>query len=169
MVKSLDDLRASIPAREKRIAEARRQLEIDEAELRGIKFALAQLDGMQTEASVSQAIPSRPVTLGYRGGRQPGSITRPWRVILSELYHDYNRGFFPDAAVISYAHKQGLIVRPRDVRDRFSSYIEHKYAETNGAQWRVTDHAAQKFGFLEKKLETNEAPAAEAEEPTEFP
>jgi len=93
-------------------------------------------------------------------------------MILSDLYHAHGGGFFTESAVIPAAHAHGIQARPRDVRDRFVSYLAHGYAATDHirpGQWKVTDDAAKKFGFFEKPLEKNKAPDADAQEPQEFP
>jgi hypothetical protein len=175
------DPQTIIRAKEAEIAARRRELELMEAELRGMRAVFAHvLPGKPTthhlrpmsietaRASIGQ--PHLAPTAGYRGGRQPGAISTPWRHILSDAYHEAGDAGFSENRIVGIAADNGISLKPSDARNRMLAYLPHRYVEENpdiSGVWRVTEYAAKKFGFFNKRLEKNEAPDANAQEPPE--
>lgn len=169
------EIDSSIAAREADIARMRHDLEIAEAVLRGMKLARdkfrkpSQQDTKSSaDASENETAPKSPEhTSRARGGRQPGSISFVWRIILSEMYHDFSGGF-TSGHLIPIAAKFGIGVRAKDARDRLAAYAANDLVASdpafpNSDFWYVTKSAAKRFGFLEAKLKESEAPAEESE------
>jgi len=104
----------------------RRELEIAEAELRGMKMLQSQL-----LSTAHQDLPSRNLNIqnvkletGYRGGRQPGAISQTWRMILSEMY--WTEVLLDTSTSIDLirdiARKFGLQMRPSEIETRMVHY-----------------------------------------------
>jgi hypothetical protein len=183
-VPHIDD---AISAREAKVERLRRELEIEEAELRGMKlmrdhFAQASaarspvaFHARRTQSLGEALIASREkesVQPGYKGGRQPGAISKSWRLILSELYWDGAApgqigATFDVQRVIYAAQKRGIQLRPSEVSTRMAHYETFDYVGSVPGGWRVSMAAAERFGFLRSPLK-NEAPNAKAQEPHEF-
>ena len=173
------DINAAIAARETEVDRMRRDLEIMEAKLRGMKELRDEILGTPTPLSATSNALKPDIghfnvsgsKASYRAGRQPGAISKEWRLILADLYLEqtiFADGDFDEASVISAARKHGINLKHSDAKLRMAAYKEHGYIEGADGHWNVTDFAARKFGFLEKKPEQKEAPTAQAEEPHEI-
>ncbi len=168
-----------IRAKEAEIAAKRRELDLLEAELRGMKSLVAQIpSGFRATRMITPVVPIRATSTGEsvapssksnqpHKGRQPGAISFRWRRILSALRWDYaHHGFTPEElAKISFTF--GLKMRPSEAHAQLIHYRKFNYVEPhlNGGYF-VTDYAAQKFGFDKEPLK-DEAPNAETREPQE--
>lgn len=177
---NLKEIDAAVSAREAQIEKLRYELEIAQAELRGMKSLRDQILG-QTISSPSPGQPkiiepfntvgSNTVALnqskiiGHRGGRQTGAISRTWRLILSDMEHNFKSGWFSENHLIPIASKHGIELRVKEARNRMAALSAHNYVQQDPktGNWRVTEYAAKKFGFFEKRLEENEAPTEESE------
>jgi hypothetical protein len=174
------DIDATISAREAQIAQLRRNLEIAEAELRGMKlmrdqivggmpkrFRAAELGHFSVSGSASGK--NKSSSGGYRGGRQPGAISNTWKSILSDAWHECGDVGFMESKLVAFAARHGINLKPSDARGRMLSYAAYSYVEENpdhAGMWRVTQHAADKFGFNTDPLK-NETPSTEAPGPQE--
>lgn len=165
-----------IAAKEAEIAEMRRSLEIAEAELRGMRIMLARLPGHKAQHVPPMAMTRRtsPIAsqqglhapIGYRGGRQPGAISKTWKAILRDAWLTFRAAGFTESSLIKLAELHGIRLKLSDARNRMIAYKEHGYVvETNNPQgmWLVTESAAKRFGFFEERpsperAETETAP-----------
>jgi hypothetical protein len=174
----IESLISSFAAKVERL---KHDLEIAEAELRGmttLRDRLSQPDPI-TKMVVAQrmrirvppklggsdlhSIPSSSEVIegGYRGGRQPGAISKTWRGILSGLYWDTSPldEAFDDAHIVKFAKRYGITLRPSEAATRMEHYSKFGYVTINDGAYRVTSIAAEKFGFDKGPLK-NEAPAS---------
>lgn len=150
------DIDAAIASREAQVSKLHRDLEIAEAELRGMKALRDQIFG-RTAISKPTALPvrARARMPTYTGGRQPGSISKTWRAIYSDLYHGSNKGWFSESQLIPVAFKRGVELRPKDARERLQAHSQHDIVEESPVDlehWRVTEAAARKFSFADAPL-----------------
>jgi hypothetical protein len=164
------EIDSAISAHEAEINRLRHDLEIAEAELRGMKMLRDKLLNPLERQPIGELAPSSSSKAGvlleqmarYRGGRQPGAISKEWRAILGDLYQYTRLGVgFDENSVIAAAKKREINLKHSDARLRMISYKEHGYIESIGGidgHWNVTDFAAKKFGFKE-----NETPTIELE------
>lgn len=154
---------AAIATKEAEVEKLRRKLETAEIELRGMRDLRDKLF-----AAVGRGFGSASVQAPKRGGRQPGAISPPWRMILSDAFHDYKRSWFPESALPSIAAKHGIEgLRLKDAKERLTSYVQHGYVEQNQTTddiWRVTENAAKRFGFSEERLTPDTKTAPDLEE-----
>lgn len=171
-----------IATKEAEILELRRNLEIAEAELRGMKLMRDQIVSGKvsrisaefgrffvTESALGSKSLSSPK--GYRGGRQPGAISNTWKAILAEAWHTGGDAGFMESELVAFAMHHGINLKPSDARSRMLSYAAYNYVEENpdrAGMWRVTQHAAAKFGFNREHPMKKEAPS-EAPEPHGIP
>jgi hypothetical protein len=162
-----DPLDAKIEALRQEVAAARAKLLSLETTLRAYEDA-AQLRPSAPEVRHRQ-ISSTPRAEAdtRRGGRQVGAISQKWRQILRLLAINYPNGATDDD-IASFGPGVGLTnLRPRDVRQQATKYIEHGYLEqVRDNRYRVTDAALARFGFAEAHaehatLDNNERIAAE--------
>jgi hypothetical protein len=156
-----------IIAKEAEIEKRRRELELMEAELRGMRAILraptsAGADPVVRTMQSAHVSPFATIATELRRGRQPGAISHQWRDTLRMLFMSYPDGFTAHNAVVA-ARGNGLSnVKPQDAAERLTSYMGHNYVERlPDGNWRVTDFAVQKYGFHLPKM--NEAPAEEPE------
>jgi|GEM_PF-3429198 len=169
-----------IEARELSIQAKRRQLDLEEAELRGMKALRTQIFRDTSLVGNSDAVilavpikkpPRKDGSEVYRGGRQPGAISAPWRRILSDLYWRMAQLTHPGDSfdindVVAVARSRGINLRPSEAAARMAHYQTFNYisvADRDG-KFAVTRSAADKFGFTHSRL-LNEAPNAEAPGP----
>ena len=180
-----DDINALIAAKETALEARRRELEVEEAVLKGMKIArdsmrrrgtlpsAAAVNGSMPLSSLAEVVEAsfnQPSLQRRSGGRQPGSISRQWRYILSDAFHDFGHGSpFSEFQIIPIGRKRGLNLRPRDVHERMIAHAASKLVEAIDSKgtWRVTEFAAKKFGFFEQRLNEDEAPSRLATEPQE--
>jgi len=81
-----------------------------------------------------------------RRGRQPGSISRKWREILSDLAGTGKA--FTIEGLIAAAGRRSLGIEERTARERIRRYIEqHFVQEVSHGLYVVTDEAIQRFGL----------------------
>lgn len=153
---------AKIAAQETVVARLRRDLEIAEAELRGMKAMLPAAPTAPTASSDvwERGIPKlKDALLGPTKGRQPGAISRQWRETLAMLRMNYPfPGGFTEYNAATAAQAAGLPnVRPKDALDRLTAYLSHGYVERLAdGKWLVTDLAAKKYRFPDKGAPTGE-------------
>jgi hypothetical protein len=168
---SPSDINAKIAAREAEVERLRRDLEIAEAKLRGMKELRDQILGTVPDSATGKTFQLQgdtgrlngdgsKVKTSYRGGRQPGAISKEWRAILAQLYsHDR----FDESVIIDTARKHGIInLKQSNARLQMALYEGHGYVERMNGHWKVTDVAAKKFSFL-REANNNEAPTSEPE------
>lgn len=148
----LRDKRANLAAAQQRLARAQHDVEIAQAELRGAEDVLAQIGSAlpRRSSSPQAARPGEPASKG----RQPGAISKVWRAILADLAEQYPEGFRDeDAARTAQSHGINMR-RPSEARRRLEHFQTFNYVEIDGDVTRVTQHAADHFGFaatIEKK------------------
>lgn len=160
------DINATIAARETEVERLRRDLEIAEAKLRGMKELRDQILGTKVTESTTgkevqlQGDAGRFNVAGSKAkGRQPGAISKEWRAILAELYF---HSTFDESAIIDTAKEHDINLKHSNARLQMAAYKRHGYVEGTDGHWNVTDLAARKFDFLRKANE-NEAPTSELE------
>lgn len=137
---------------ELKVADLRRQLELAEAELRGMKTLR---DSMLANAhgTTHQLLPDT----GHKGGRQPGAISQTWRHILSDIYwtHQMLGGAMSVLDILNIAKRCGLSLRPSDVEGRMQHYSNFNYVAQTPFGYKVTDVAAKRFGFASEPLKSS--------------
>lgn len=147
-----------IEAQRNLIADLHRQVYDAEIELRGMEkfFAFeSRTDAVDAvprtpiDRRIERGRPSRSRTPnGKASGKQPGQLSMAWREILEYFYSD--DAWFTDAdAVQMVGELQGREIRPRAVKRLFKeSYVSHGFlTERSDGRYRVTDIAAERFGF----------------------
>jgi hypothetical protein len=170
------DPHVMIQKKEAEILSRRRELDLLEAELRGMKAMVSHFPAFETKHYLSPIggsaiVPSILGSVGSpRGGRQPGAISHTWRIILSELYWlprllDVQPGF-QISSVIDIAKTQNILLRPSEAQTRIAHYESFDFVRKTDSGFVVTEHAAKKFGFDKEPLK-NKAPDAKAQEPHE--
>lgn len=144
-----------------RVAELEALLSVEKAELRGMEqFASAFEMLAKRQGAATLRIPSRTTRLEEaRTGRQPGSISKKWRVALWHL--DEMGGDFSAQDIVNAVHElEGRALRPADAKRQMDTYAEHGFiSEANGV-YNVTDDFRSKFA--EFASGSNENGAAEA-------
>jgi hypothetical protein len=159
------DINATIATREAEVERLRRDLEIAEAELRGMKELRDQILGTKvTESATDKAVLQGDagrfnVTGSKAKGRQRGAISKEWRAILAKLY---SLKGFDESMIINIAKDHDINLKHSNARLQMAVYKGHGYVEDINGHWKVTRFAAEKFGFLREATE-NEAPANELE------
>lgn len=168
---SASDINATITAREAEVERLRRDLEIAEAQLRGMKELRDQILGTKVQDSAPAKayhhqgdtgrfnVNGSKAKLSYRGGRQRGAISKEWRAILATLY---SLNSFDETMIISTAKDHDINLKHSNARLQMAAYKGHGYVEDKDGHWNVTDFAARKFGFL-REANKNEAPTSEPE------
>jgi hypothetical protein len=161
---SPSDINATIAARETEVDRLRRDLEIAEAKLRGMKELRDQILGT-TESATGKALQleggaGRFNVAGSKAkGRQRGAISKEWRVILAKLYSIF---MFDESIIINIAKEHDINLKHSNARLQMAAYKGHGYVDGADGHWNVTDFAARKFGFLREANE-NETPTSELE------
>jgi hypothetical protein len=159
------DINATIAARETEVERLRRDLEIAEAKLRGMKELRDQILGTKvTESATGKAFQLQRDTGSFNvagskaKGRQRGAISKEWRAILAKLYSLY---MFDESTIIDTAREHGINLKLSNARLQMAAYKGHGYVEDADGHWKVTNLAARKFGFREPN--ENEVPTSELE------
>ena len=161
----LADQEAKVADLRKEADEAVRRVEKEEDVLRGMRLMAEHTPASAFRAPemVSQSFGkngSLVVSKVVRRGRQLGAISHEWRCVLKELYTSHP-GYFTLENVVNVAHENDLPkIWPRDAEDRMGSYLRLGYVERLEDGYRVSEAAAQKYGF---SRQTTEAPTADAE------
>ena len=155
---SPSDINATIAARETEVEQLRRDLEIAEAKLRGMKELRDKILGTKVTESATGREFRRSVS-PYRSGRQPGAISKEWRAILAKLY---SLNWFDESMIINIAKEHDINLKHSNARLQMAAYKGHGYVEGADGHWNVTESAARKFGFLREANE-KEAPTGELE------
>jgi hypothetical protein len=152
---------AKVSSLRKKEEEARRERELEEAVLRGMRLMSAGHSPTADAEPSSYPQFTMGATIMRRRGRQPGAISRQWRDTLRFLYEKCPSGFGIDE-VVGAAHRYDLPnVRNRDAEERMRSYLQIGYVEQSDWGYRVSESAALKYGF--SRPDTTEAPTAIAE------
>jgi hypothetical protein len=150
----------------KKEEELRRERELEEAVLRGMRLMVQQSGqegslvglGSLLNPSVSPEVVKEFEARTARRGRQPGAISREWRDTLRELFLF---GPFGIPEVVKAAHRHGLPhITERTAEERMRVHIAIGYVEAAGKDYAVTDSFAKKYGFDANKTE---APTADTE------
>lgn len=152
-----DDLQTQIEFRERKIADLRRQLDVLEGEVRGMRLAMKYMHNpslisataIPAIESPSFSAPTREVEANSnqerRGGRQHGSISMPWRRILAHLLQEHPLGF-GDEDVIAAARLENIRLRPKDARDRMHHYQKTKLIDiASDGRYSVSSAANERF------------------------
>jgi hypothetical protein len=125
----------------------------------------------ESRSALKQMLSAADQSAGYRGGRQPGAISQTWREILSQIYWGCKECGFPFLTakdIIDLAKHRSIIIRPSEVYARMKQYAHYGYVDfIEGGGYIVTEYAAKRFSFFEKKLENDKA--ADANPTTETP
>ena len=172
MTSDRPDSHPAVIAKLGEIAELRRKTDLAEAELRGMRAVLSGHSPSPTYKTarvvqIGAGVPPafEPKAGGYRGGRQPGAISQLWRSILSDLYwysdKEARGANFTIETLTFAADARGIRVRPAEAQARMKSYEDHQYVMPVLGGYRVTENAAQKFGFDKNPLNET-APSTEA-------
>lgn len=158
----LDSQRRKVADAEFRVAAAQAELVAERNILQGMEaleaaFRAAAKNG---SGSILRVGSSEPATHRKIGGRQPGSITKEWRLVLAKL------GTEPFTAADLAAYPQVLFGRSVSVaegRRRLDLFLHHDYVEQVGeGRFRVTQHAITKFGL--DRLNANASVSTEADD-----
>lgn len=159
-----------IDSRRQKITSLKREVELLEAELRGMEIAAQWYDAQATLPIV------RPLSMGAMhiapvrsGGRQKGAISHPWRDILGWLWENRHSGFNVHDVMEASRLLTELTLKPSDIPARILAHTDSGLVESFSGKYRVTPLAAQKFGFKQilNEAKTNEAAGPSAKgEPT---
>lgn len=150
-----------IEAQRAKVAAQRAELQISEAVLHGMELVDASYAAPPAVAAPRRGSAPRPaqqVDEGPKAGGKPkGSISMNWRKVLGSFYA--TDAHFSAAEVVGREQfLNGRLLRGRAVRRLFEGYAELGFIEIGeGGLYRVTDTAAERFGF-------DRAPLGEREE-----
>ncbi len=132
--------RASLRAQDEALV---RKDDILAAELRGLELALSVLKPSEARLRSNVSVNAKA---SVSRGRQPGSITRKWRDVLAAFYAQ--SAIFGEQDIINAGRELSLSMKPSDARGRLESFEQNEYIETiDEGRYRVTEYAAEKFGF----------------------
>jgi hypothetical protein len=155
----MDKLDTAIENKRKERADLQRQLDVVTIELRALEEAAAL---RPIDVVGFTAVPVKPVMRladgdePKRGGREPGCISKKWRVALRDLARRSNPYRTTDEIY--------LVTRTRvraslpAVKERVRSYVAMGFMEESEGRYRVTQHAIEKFDL---DLTVREDPAFE--------
>lgn len=140
-----------IEAQRAKVANQRAELLISEAVLQGMELVEAGYASAQTPVPTKRSAPPRrqpqAADSGKVGGKPQGSISLNWRKVLGSFYANDAR-FTASETVARELELNGRLLRPRAVRRLFEGYAAHGFIEIGeGGNYRVTDTAAERFGF----------------------
>jgi len=156
-----DELSEDAAKHMSRVAELRRKLEQEEdalqlSEARRDAFREAmKLAGVWKESSPADEEPpvENPPAPGRRGGRQPGAITEVWKARLRYFYEE--QAEFNVSAVIGYIRdieRADSAPPPSEIARILSNHVKFGYLQPMPLDtYRVTEEAAQKYGFQRPK------------------
>jgi hypothetical protein len=140
----------------KRLADEKYQLAIEEARLSAFDEALRL---SSDDADIITPSGARVEIKAKRGGRQVGAITEAWRKRLNHFY-DLDASFDPQAMADLMA-EEGAKTSRAEVSRTLSKHLEHGYVVLGpNSTFKVTDYAAQRFGFVSPKK--TEAPESDS-------
>jgi hypothetical protein len=145
-----DALDEKIEAMRQEAAELRARLALVELRLSAYEESAQLRPSARAVASVfAQSLPSagRP-TIGKRGGRQPGAISRRWQIILKAIAAHYPAGATP-ADIASFGPAAELHnLKPKDAKQQADKYVQIGYMEQIGDdRYRVTETARNRYGL----------------------
>lgn len=148
------------------VARLRSELALAEAVLTGMELVQASYtNGKSVSLKATQAPKVLRPSAGavMVGGKPKGSISLNWRKVLASFYR--NDVWFSEADTVAREMEiNGRELNTRAVRRLFEGYIELGFLEVgDGSLYRVTDTAAERFGFDRAPLGervVNEADAA---------
>lgn len=155
-----------IEAQRAKTAALRVELQISEAVLQGMELVDASYSGAPVVGAPRRSVAPKPALRaddGPRAGGKPkGSISLNWRKVLGSFYAINDR--FSDSDIKARELQlNGRILRGRAVRRLFEGYAELGFIEIGqDGLYRVTDTAAERFGFDRAPLGDREANEAEA-------
>jgi hypothetical protein len=172
-------IRAEIDLRRERVnrlrsemAKLNHDIQIEEAELRGLELAADLLGAGETKAVPNPATPPQTRHSSGTKGRQVGAISKPWREILSHMFFRYSGGA-DTRQIADLGSEVGLpSLQPRQVTPQMQRYISQGYViETNG-KYLVSAAARERFGIHElteflstPKSEGSDAPTSDPSNP----
>src|SRR3954453_10887168 len=147
-----DPIHEAIRARKRDAEDKRREADLLDAEVRGMEQVLRLIEaspeaspfaGRELVNAMASAIEAHAEAESLRsGGRQPGAISKRWRVALLELRRQH--GAFSADDVVAVVHRlEGRSMRPSEVRRLFEGYIDHGYVRSVGSRhYEVPEEAA---------------------------
>lgn len=154
-----------IEAQRAKIAAQRAELQISEAVLRGMELVEASYVTGHTAVAPKRSAAPKPAPQTDNGpkvgGKPKGSISLNWRKVLSSFYA--TNGRFSESDIKARELQiNGRVLRGRAVRRLFEGYAELGFIEIGeDGLYRVTDTAAERFGFDRAPLGEREANEAE--------
>ena len=154
-----------IEAQRVKIAELRSQLQISEAVLQGMELVDASYAAAPVVASTRRSAAPKLAKQDDSGpraaGKPKGSISLNWRKVLGSFYKTDAR--FTDSDIKARElDLNGRVLRGRAVRRLFEGYADLGFIEIDQSGiYRVTDTAAERFGFDRAPLGEREANEAE--------
>ena len=148
-----------IESRRQKITSLKREVELLEAELRGMEIA-AQWYDAQATLPIGESLSRRTAHVApvRSGGRQKGAISHPWRDILGWLWENRHSGFNVHDVMEASRLLTELTLKPSDIPARILAHTDSGLVEPFSGKHRVTPLAAQKFGFKQilHEVKTNE-------------
>jgi hypothetical protein len=166
-------IRAEIDLRRERLDQLRGErdklshdIQIEEAELRGLELAAELLGAGETTAIMkSVTFPTRPSSGGK--GRQVGAISKQWRDILGLMLHRHRDGADP-RQIAALGSEAGLRkLEARSVTPRMQKYITQGYITEIDGKYVVSAAAKERFQLYKLSELTNNADSVEEiEEPS---
>ena len=160
-----------IEAQRAKVEAQRAELRISEAVLHGMELVDASYATVPVAVVAKRSPSPKPVQQDGEGpkagGKPKGSISLNWRKVLGSFYASDAR--FNAAEVVGREQfLNGRMLRQRAVRRLFEGYVDLGFIEIGqDGLYRVTDTAAERFGFDRAPLgerEANEAENTSAEE-----
>lgn len=154
-----------IEAQRAKIVALRVELQISEAVLQGMEIVDASYSAAPAvvgpKRSAAPKLAREAVEGAKAGGKPKGSISLNWRKVLGSFYALDTR--FSDTDIKERELQlNGRILRGRAVRRLFEGYADLGFIEIGqDGLYRVTDTAAERFGFDRAPLGEREANEAE--------
>ena len=142
--------RAQVDRLRGQVDKLRVELQLAEAVLHGMEMLEASYSGVKPVQQNRSFVPKQPQqapTEARVGGKPKGSISLSWRKVLGSFYAS-NASFAASDAVDRELSFSGRELNQRAVKSLFKGYVALGFLENSGGgSYRVTDTAAERFGF----------------------
>jgi hypothetical protein len=145
-----------IEARRKQLAQQRRiwedlghQIEIAEAELRGLELAASLMPPWASHVGSGKEDAEKKSTEAHAGGkgRQTGAISQSWRGVFRLMDQRYPQGA-DRREIASLGPEVGLKnLDPRQVTPQMKRYISQAYIIEQDGKYLITNTARERFGL----------------------
>lgn len=146
-----------IDTRKQEISVLQHRIEILHAQIEAFEMALRYVgttEGAADTYSEGSRRFQEPRNAVYRGGRQPGAISRRWKANFRDLVNLGRAFTVEDIAAVVHAN-EGREIRPAEARRLFDGYTQHGYVDAHAdGSYTITTSAIDRFGLKASEMET---------------